>query len=1072
MTTESNLDARVHQLAPEVHEQLIKAASRALTEEDLRIATHEVLSRFATSMGFHLEGRHEVSFGAGRADSVYDAVIVEYKRPKRLTGNNKSAGNAEAIGQLRRRFEQIATRQKRRLEHTFGVAFDGHYFIFLRSRGGVEHLWEPQILSEASTELLLRRLASLGKMGRAFTAANLDVDFGARSPLTRSAVRDLWSQLNKPNSPRTSVLLAQWELMFQEVCGYDLKSPSKSAKELCQHYKTPVSTTRELLFALHTYYSIIIKLIAAEILGYYHHHPSFIGRIGASSQSGLQHLLASLEAGGIYRQLGIANLLEGNLFSWYTDEWSPDVARSMHQMIMRMGEYDPGTLSIEPDETEDLLKEVYQQLLPESLRHDLGEFYTPDWLAELTLARAGYDGRPESRILDPACGSGTFLIRAIEKIRARCADEQRSPKETLRLILANVTGFDLNPLAVMSARVNYIIALRDLLAHVEGSITVPVFLCDALMTPHEPGDLFQEAVEIRTAVGPWSIARSMLSAERLSGYVRLLEDSVALVRPSDEFMSELSTTMGFPDHERSYHEALYKKLLKLQQEKRNGVWARIIRNGFAPLFADKFDFVVGNPPWVNWEHLPQVYRRESENLWRQYGLFTLSGAQARLGGGKKDLSMLFVYVGMDRYLRHGGRLSFVLSQGLFKSDKAGAGFRKNYYQATEKKRVVFQVLHADDFVRVAPFKTATTRAVVVAYKKGAKTTFPIAYSYWTKSVRGNVPDTMSWRAARILLNEERQVAESLRKGDDGAQWLTGKRELIEAIREAIGKSSVYQAYAGTCTWLNGVYWVEKLRDGPGDTVVISNIHDVGKIHVPRVDEVVLERRCLHRLLRGRDVHRWRGVPSGLMLQMNDPDLRSGWEEVTLRKDAPRTYKYLLQFREILILRSGYVKYFADKRAPFYSIHNVGPYTVAPYKVVWKEQSNVLEAAVIGPDEDGKAIIPDHKLMLVPARSLPEAHYLCAMLNSSAAGFIVVSYVLGISISNSTHVLRHVPIPRFRARDPRHARLAALSSEAHKRRAEDASTTDLEEEVDRLACVVMGLDPGLACGFRAEVDSLA
>jgi type I restriction-modification system DNA methylase subunit len=51
------------------------------------------------------------------------------------------------------------------------------------------------------------------------------------------------------------------------------------------------------------------------------------------------------------------------------------------------------------------------------VRHHLGEYYTPDWLAEQTLDRAGYAGDPEIRILDPSCGSGTFLVLAIARIR-------------------------------------------------------------------------------------------------------------------------------------------------------------------------------------------------------------------------------------------------------------------------------------------------------------------------------------------------------------------------------------------------------------------------------------------------------------------------------------------------------------------------------------------------------------------------------------------------------------------------------------------------------------------------------
>jgi len=64
-----------------------------------------------------------------------------------------------------------------------------------------------------------------------------------------------------------------------------------------------------------------------------------------------------------------------------------------------------------------LLKKLYQYLVPPEVRHSLGEYYTPDWLAELVLEEVGYDGHNHERLLDPACGSGTFLVFAIQKFK-------------------------------------------------------------------------------------------------------------------------------------------------------------------------------------------------------------------------------------------------------------------------------------------------------------------------------------------------------------------------------------------------------------------------------------------------------------------------------------------------------------------------------------------------------------------------------------------------------------------------------------------------------------------------------
>jgi type I restriction-modification system DNA methylase subunit len=134
--------------------------------------------------------------------------------------------------------------------------------------------------------------------------------------------------------------------------------------------------------------------------------------------------LADLEHGGIFREYGIRNFLEGDFFRWYLSAWNDDVEKALSQMVQRLAEYDPGTLELAPENARDLLKKLYHGLLPREIRHDLGEYYTPDWLAERliiqTLGSADL-GNSAKRVLDPACGSGTFLVILIKYIKRRAA---------------------------------------------------------------------------------------------------------------------------------------------------------------------------------------------------------------------------------------------------------------------------------------------------------------------------------------------------------------------------------------------------------------------------------------------------------------------------------------------------------------------------------------------------------------------------------------------------------------------------------------------------------------------------
>nr|WP_237681970.1 N-6 DNA methylase [Agrobacterium vitis] len=69
---------------------------------------------------------------------------------------------------------------------------------------------------------------------------------------------------------------------------------------------------------------------------------------------------------------------------------------------------------------EDILKGVYQELIDLETRHALGEYYTPDWLCERMMEELPLE--QSSSVLDPACGSGSFLRAAIARLREQFPD--------------------------------------------------------------------------------------------------------------------------------------------------------------------------------------------------------------------------------------------------------------------------------------------------------------------------------------------------------------------------------------------------------------------------------------------------------------------------------------------------------------------------------------------------------------------------------------------------------------------------------------------------------------------------
>jgi hypothetical protein len=181
------------------------------------------------------------------------------------------------------------------------------------------------------------------------------------------------------------------------------------------------------------------------------------------------------------------------------------------------------------------------------------------------------------------------------------------------------------------------------------------------------------------------------------------------------------------------------------------------------------------------------------------------------------------------------------------------------------------------------------------------------------------------------------------------------------------------------------------------------------------------------------------------------------DEAVLRTRFPRTYQYFEEFREELFSRTHYKAHFKAQGAPYYSMYNVGPYTFAPYKVVWSELAHNVEAAVVSfqrTDYLGeKVIVPDHTVVAISFDDEEEAHYVCAMLNSSPSQFIVTGYVV---LHPSPHILKNIKIPKYEPKDRLHEDLTHLSKQCHEKVAVGITVSDLEDQIDELTAEVWSL----------------
>ncbi len=609
-TTASRIEVLREEIAkdaPKVFQQIQEAAQESKgSEARFRTRFAQIIEPWAARLNIPILVREERTLATGRADATYNRLIIEYEAPGRLRDNVIHGPTAHAIQQAKDYVEGVAQQERQQIHRLIGVAFDGYYFIYVRKVDG--HWTDPdvEVVNVQSVSRFLRLLVSL-TAGKALLPDNLIQDFGSNTltaqRISRSFYHSLERILDNDNSGLVGKLFEQWKLFFGEVTGHEQGGSALRNKPELRNFARGMGLDARtvdparLFFTVHTYFAVLIKLIAFYALSrFVSGFGKRFGNMYQLSDEELKREMVDLERGGIFRTLGIRNFLEGDFFKWYLNTWDNDVCNAIRLLLDRLKDYDPGTLEVSPEQARDLLKKLYHRLMPGELRHDLGEYYTPDWLAEHVLNELGYEGQTDKRILDPACGSGTFLVLAIRRLKEKCFREGLNEEETLETILNNVVGIDLNPLAAIAARTNYVLALGDLLVHRRREIDIPVYLADSILTPSAGLELFsRDRYEISTVVGNFDIPICLKTHEQIDNLCNLLEECVYNEIDAQVFLGRAQDCLhidqtdweggeGHGDGASVILSELYNKLKRLHEQGLDGIWARILQNAFMPIF--------------------------------------------------------------------------------------------------------------------------------------------------------------------------------------------------------------------------------------------------------------------------------------------------------------------------------------------------------------------------------------------------------------------------------------------------------------------------------------------------------
>jgi SAM-dependent methyltransferase len=718
---------------------------------------------------------------------------------------------------------------------------------------------------------------------------------------------------------------------------------------------------------------------------------------------------ASLLSGSKFEESGIAGVVEADFFDWvvHVPGGEPFV-RSLARRVGRFRWQEVGG---------DVLKVLYESVITAPTRKRLGEYYTPDWLAERIVSTA-IEWPLETRALDPSCGSGTFLFHAARRYLAAAEGAGMSLESSLSGLTRHVLGMDLHPVAVTLARVTYLLAIgRDRLTHPgRGPIQVPVYLGDAVQWRREARDLFSGGnLVIETDDRKQLFESELRFPEELledpGRFNQIVEQLTRLAgsrKPGSAVpkLSGLYQRFAVSPAAQKTLDATFRTLCDLHDEGRDHIWSYYVRNLARPwwlaLPQNRVDVLVGNPPWLAFRFMTEAMQKAFREYSDERGLW--HGAKVAT---QQDLSGLFLVRAVERYLKLGGRFAFVMpnaavDRGQFQGLRSGS-----YKRPDAQNPVAIAFDPAWDLRRIRPHFFPRGSAVLFGTRAEDPRPLPTEIVVWS----GRVPEqNAGWGTVESLLVQSPGKAQTT-SDDPTSPWAERFRNgatifprlLFFVTRQSAGPLGMPAGKVGVRSlqrsndkkpWkdlpaLEGVVESEFLRPVMlGESVLPFRIAEMFEAVLPRDRDGLMDGQS-DRLDAYEGLASWWRRAEAI------------WEEH--RSSDRLTLIEQLDFQHKL-----------EQQFP-----------IQPERVVYNKSGMHLVASRL----NDRRVVIDHKLYWATAVSMSEALYLCAILNSATFTELVRPFMsYGKDERDFDKHIWQLPIPLYDTTADLHVRLSVRGAE--------------------------------------------
>ena len=485
-----------------------------------------------------------------------------------------------------------------------------------------------------------------------------------------------------PNSPSYQRDIAVLKSLYAEYAQFNT---IKVKRQLWQNLLTAAlgeiaSTPDQLddLFVRHTYLTAVIGMVVQASFG------SDIYRLAETDPADLLY-------GRDFRsKTGLQGVVESDFFAWPVEVGGLPLLRTLARRVARFDWQQAPN---------DVAAILYETVIPPDERRQLGEYYTPDWLARAMVREVVTDPLSQS-VLDPACGSGTFVAEAVSHLIEAARDTSLDPKQVLERLRFSVAGIDVHPVAVHLARAAWVLAAQPAIqAAVDygfaANVTVPIYLGDALQLRFRTGDMFaQHDVTVQVDDEQYTeLVFPVSLVERADDFDPLMGDIAEAIERGNDPLLALDDHAITDPAERQPLEKTIQSMRRLHSEGRNHIWAYYTRNIVRPvaLSRSKVDAIVGNPPWLNYNQTVSTLRTELERQSKDlYGIW--AGGQFAT---HQDVAGLFFARSVDLYMKDQGVIGMVMPHSTLQAGQH-AKWRTGAWQAKSsgrgKKRTPGRVL--------------------------------------------------------------------------------------------------------------------------------------------------------------------------------------------------------------------------------------------------------------------------------------------------------------------------------------------------------------------------------------------